>query len=891
MSEKSTDNDFEMIGLSDCESVGQNHQDTVVLQLPEAFQDNSNIAPSGTSVTTSSFVAVPPHVNERTNDDDDVKSVAASESSWSHAGSTTSGWEGSVASAFEILSIHHGSNNLICQQCTFPNKMDAEICALCEAPLMTGLKQDDDNQQLYDDAALRLEKQSVQLSLKIIECVSGVHCNDGMAAFTLPDLIRHVTAFMKQEQLLRKVRNNLQVVLRDHFSSDYTTGTYERIRRHGFRNPCVVSYNIEAAFDNHIGGRFPSSMMARIPESRKSCRKLGWIVVAIGELDNQSDPAPMRQARDEPKGWRYRSQKVNVSDGSASVEERRSICCLPLVSFDASLRENDSIRQLKSSLSQLFHVDELCELSPPPCSKGTDEVMVASESAKQTASDDLKPPTPEIGTVCDTRANSKLDVDSFFNQLLASNYPLPQSTEEAEKREKRRGICSSLATEQKAARLSSEVIECVNQIRVNQTHLMSAFALSDLVSHVTRFMAHTRFIRLHEAQVVLRYHFSSEYTTGTYEDILRTGFRECCHVSSNIEAAYDGMMKNFPLTMRKLGWIVATIGKLDLRASGKPCREQELYRSKPVKISSSRETVEERSRICLPLASFDASIRGSDTVRQLMSSLSALFLVNDLFVPISCSEVAHPEKEEGEELTSDGGTCATLLSGMCVAAAAKATTAKRSNLGLTTNTTNIAAMAAAAARKNCAISCAGGRTAAMTAAKSPFSGGGIAAAAAAAAKRKKSAEVSAATGSRPLKSPFAGGGIAAAAAAAAAARQEKSAQMCASSDSQPLKSPFAAAVATAAAKRNKSAEMAENEKPLFLLSGEDSTAAAAATAHTNDGFRPRLIGDFGRRVADPYTSSRPVVMHDRLVVGARKWNDADELSDSDEETVTSDSTA
>jgi hypothetical protein len=308
--------------------------------------------------------------------------VQASENDgWSYAGSlfgtqASASIAPSMISGFEVINID-GSTVRRCNHCSYLNEAEEGICQVCGVALVANPNVDVDlqialhlNQKFEDEELSRLRQEEKKRKnmreqplleraraltsdvLGFLQSVQGkgesfswnsksFHPMKGIAALPAVDLLHLTSSFIPAAEGSK-----------DSISFAYVftlKESFNYICKNGFNSPVQVSNHIEAAFTEgftHAGistckgsrlGRNPVYAVCEDSPEDIATTRLGWIVA----ITNQSSGS---------------ERSAEVSSGTAPVSTLSSRSdCLPLVCFDASIRDNDIIRRLLNGCTQVFH--------------------------------------------------------------------------------------------------------------------------------------------------------------------------------------------------------------------------------------------------------------------------------------------------------------------------------------------------------------------------------------------------------------------------------------------------------------------------------------------------------------------------------------------------------
>jgi hypothetical protein len=325
-----------------------------------------------------------------------------SSSSWSHVPSqqasewsyTAVGWTsaasstvGSVTSNFDIISLSSGHTVVRCKRCTFHNPPNTTVCALCDLALNVNPCFDMDEQIARN---LQRKEESEAFTILQEQERKRSHLRDDTLFSQATFLTQEIQAFVKDfastgfrtflecdmKCLVAEFIKSAQALISSKVSFAYKftmsdTKMWNAIRTRGFAPDAqmgvAVSNNMEAAW--RLEDSFGLS-----PHSQSKPRQTGLFSIAEDSDDTKFAPY---------HGWivalvtsenKIREEIVKLTSGTGIAQIFPcSHHVLPLVCFNAHLRNRDEIRRLVNGLSLIcrnffdFSLNmDTADMPPPP---------------------------------------------------------------------------------------------------------------------------------------------------------------------------------------------------------------------------------------------------------------------------------------------------------------------------------------------------------------------------------------------------------------------------------------------------------------------------------------------------------------------------------------------
>jgi hypothetical protein len=373
------DSSFEEIGHSDLDSVGDrndvdgNHdQSKVVVELPSSFLTSNKSGSDGAgakkhpgpqageenSDSTSSFVPVKAIKTLKLDED--------SFASYTFVGSNNSVAASSTISGFDLISLSDAVKRR-CQRCTFVNADRDGICCGCGFVLLANPCIDVDYQ-----IAIHLQQKEEQYAHAQLKTLEGkrARLSEEHILVQASAFVRELTSYVATATDLNRADDRAAgfVTLPSPSLTDLTSRFIDFVKENHSRVVLSIGYHFVDKFrsdpaclrQNEYGGgsSFASSpyMVSRLPglfsipekseakTESKSSHHVGWIAIVAHFYTSDSDV------------FDSKDRTVTVHD---------TVQALPLVSFDASLRKNDSVQRMEHSLLQICKDFFLCDLSLP----------------------------------------------------------------------------------------------------------------------------------------------------------------------------------------------------------------------------------------------------------------------------------------------------------------------------------------------------------------------------------------------------------------------------------------------------------------------------------------------------------------------------------------------
>jgi hypothetical protein len=307
--------------------------------------------------------------------------LASENDGWSYTGSmfgtqASASIAPSMISGFEVLNVD-GSSVRRCNHCSYHNDAEEGICQVCGVALVANPNVDVDlqialhlSQKFENEELSRLRREEKKredmhekpllerawaLTSDVLTFLQSVqeyngsvtlhsksfHPTNGIATIPEVDLLHLTSSFIPTAQGSK-----------DSISFAYVftlKESFHYVCKNGFNAPVQVSEHVEAAFtegfthadistsDGSQLGRNPVYAVSEdIPEDIATSR-LGWIVAVTNHSSGSE-------------------RSAKVSSGTAPVITlTRKSDCLPLVCFDASIRDKDIVRRLLNGCTDVFH--------------------------------------------------------------------------------------------------------------------------------------------------------------------------------------------------------------------------------------------------------------------------------------------------------------------------------------------------------------------------------------------------------------------------------------------------------------------------------------------------------------------------------------------------------
>jgi len=271
---------------------------------------------------------------------DDIASVY----SWNSATTNATISASSVISGFDILSLN-GTSKYSCRRCTFFNPEKCTICKGCGAALVANpcfgideqialnLHQHEEHDAFQRLCELEIKRNNLPI-ISLLEqsnilvddirtCIGTAACT-GIETLPAIDLRLHTSSFIEDF----KVHHNSNIKIGYYFSSKFNIPMgYNSIRLNGFSGFFRIHQDVESAYrQEQEDPRFDKLFSINENLSfTEEINKLGWIVAMFEEPNNQG-------------------QLDN------SILMKKSSQRIPLVTFDAAMRNDEIIQVISANL-------------------------------------------------------------------------------------------------------------------------------------------------------------------------------------------------------------------------------------------------------------------------------------------------------------------------------------------------------------------------------------------------------------------------------------------------------------------------------------------------------------------------------------------------------------